>query len=365
MSAPLDEQPGREDRREEAAASMHVLVLMGGDSPEREVSLASGRAVSRALRSRGHAVEEAVVGSMADVLELPGLRQADLVFPALHGGFGEDGHLQAVLDVLGVAYALSGPLACALSMDKALTKRLMRGAAIPTPLSLLIQQEVASGGERGDRSAGKAPTAGPPAAAPEGEDPLVRLWQRVNDELAFPVVIKPNGAGSSHGVEIVHEAAGLPAAYARVAKTAAEVLIERYVPGREVTAAILFGRRLPLLEIRPRAGFYDYANKYTPGASEYLVPAPLHSPLYEQISDDALRLYDLLDCRGMARIDFRVDGDSYGCLELNTIPGLTETSLVPKAAAAVGIGFEDLVEDLCRFALADDSRAARHARGGP
>ena len=140
-----------------------------------------------------------------------------------------------------------------------------------------------------------------------------------------------------------------------------DVVLEKYIPGRELTATIFLGRRLPLLEIKPRQGFYDFANKYTPGASEYLVPAPVHSPLYEEISDDALRVYDLLECEGVVRIDFRLDGDAYYCLEVNTIPGMTDTSLVPKAAAAVGIGFGDMLEDLChtartRFRKGDGSR---------
>jgi D-alanine-D-alanine ligase len=129
------------------------------------------------------------------------------------------------------------------------------------------------------------------------------------------------------------------------------ILLERYVAGRELTAAILLGRRLPLLEIRPHDGFYDYGNKYTRGATDYLVPAPVHSPVYEAVSADALQLYDLLGCRGVARVDFRLDQDRHWCLEVNTIPGMTELSLVPMAAAAVGITFEALVEDLCRDAL--------------
>jgi D-alanine-D-alanine ligase len=171
----------------------------------------------------------------------------------------------------------------------------------------------------------------------------------------LPVAIKLNGAGSSVGVEIVEQAGRFDDAFGRVAAAAAgrtvEILLERFVPGRELTAAILLGRRLPLLEIRPRTGFYDFANKYTSGASEYLCPAPVDSPVYENIAADALELYDLLGCEGVARVDFRLDGDRHSCLEVNTIPGMTELSLVPKAAAAVGIGFDDLVVDLCRDAL--------------
>ena len=130
-----------------------------------------------------------------------------------------------------------------------------------------------------------------------------------------------------------------------------DILMEKFIPGRELAATIFLGRRLPLLEIQPGEEFYDYGSKYTVGASEYLVPAPVHSPLYEQISADALRVFELIGCRGLARVDFRLDGENYNCLEINTIPGMTETSLVPKAAAAVGIGFEHLVEDVCLAAL--------------
>ena len=155
------------------------------------------------------------------------------------------------------------------------------------------------------------------------------------------------------------------AAFERVAAAGGaclvDVLIEKFIPGRELTAAILLGRRLPLLEIRPRQGFYDYRNKYTAGASDYLVPAPVHSPVYEQMVGDALRLYELAGCRGMARIDFRLDGDNYYCLEINTIPGMTATSLVPKAAAAVGIGFAALVDDLCRAAVSPAGASGRRA----
>jgi len=320
--------------------SLHVLVLMGGDSPEREISLKSGAAVAGALAEAGHRAEAVDVPRVAAVVDLPALREADVVFPALHGGQGEDGHLQAVLDVLGVRYALSGPLASALAMNKGATKRIMRAAGIPTPQWLQVTWN--------HRSA---------EAATGGTDRLTveRVLERAVAELGFPLVVKLNDGGSSVGVEIVMSPSGFPDAFARVAATGVadqvDVLLEKFIPGRELTAAILLGRRLPLLEIKPSEGFYDYDNKYTAGASDYLVPAPVHSPLYEQISADALRLYELVGCRGVARVDIRLDGESYNCLEINTIPGLTATSLVPMAAEAVGIGVPELVEDLCRQAM--------------
>lgn len=320
---------------------LHVLVLMGGDSPEREVSLASGATIAEALAGAGHRVDAVDVPHVAAVADLEVLRAADVVFPALHGGQGEDGHLQALLDVLGVRYALSGQLASALAMDKGATKRIMRSAGIPTPAWLQITW---------NRRAAAAVTGGQTGLTVE------HVLERAAAELDFPLVAKLNGGGSSVGVEIVESPADFAEAFARVAAAGlgdeVDVLLEKYIPGRELTSAILLGRRLPLLEIRPRRGFYDYGNKYTAGASEYLVPAPVHSPLYEQIAADGLRLYELLGCRGVARIDFRLDGESYNCLEINTIPGMTATSLVPMAAAAVGIGFAELLEDLCRQALA-------------
>ncbi len=306
--------------------SLKVLVLMGGDSREREISLLSGAAVARALAGLGHVVEARTLARAADVLAMGDLRDWDVVFPALHGGMGEDGRLQALLDVLDVPYALSGHLASAVAMDKAATKRILRSADIPTPDWLLVTP---------DREG---------VAWPDRD----QLLKRVDAELGWPVVVKPNADGSSVGVRIVAQPSEFAVAFDEAAAGGRDVLLESYVPGRELTAAILLGRRLPLVEIVPHDGFYDFGNKYTAGASDYLCPAPVHSPLYERISGDARRAYDLLGCRGLARVDFRLDGSRYSCLEVNTIPGMTDTSLVPKAAAVVGIPFAALVDDLCR-----------------
>ena len=307
---------------------MKIVVLMGGNSSEREVSLSSGQAVAKGLRESGHEVEVVDIRSVAEVTRLPELAIADMVFPALHGGQGEDGHLQALLEVMEIPFALSGHTASALAMDKGSAKRIMRAAGIPTPDWLQITTPLGRGLS------------------------IEHIKERCHNELGFPVVVKLNGSGSSVGVEIVKEAGQFESVFTRIAKLGEQekldVLIEKFIPGRELTATIFLGRRLPLLEIRPREGFYDYENKYTEGANEYLVPAPVHSPVYENISADALRVFELIGCQGVARADFRLDGDDYYCLEINTIPGMTENSLVPKAAAAVGISFSALVDDLCR-----------------
>jgi D-alanine--D-alanine ligase len=338
---------------------LQIVVLMGGDSPEREVSLASGRAVARALRQRDHQVEAIEIANVAQVYQLPAVRDADVVFPVLHGGEGEDGHLQALLELMKVPYALSGPLASALAMNKAAAKRMMRGAGIPTPAWLLVTWDRVTGRPRA--LSGKED---PAHGRRDQECSVEHIRLRVCEELDFPLVIKPNECGSSVDVMIVQDSADFAAAFEKVAARNRNILLEQFIPGRELTAAIFLSRRLPLVEIRPHDGFYDYDNKYTPGASEYLVPAPVHSPIYEQISDDALRLFDLMECRGVARVDFRLNGDDYYCLEVNTIPGMTDTSLVPMAAQAVGIGFDALMEDLCRAARARPAASGKARADG-
>jgi len=319
---------------------LRIIVLMGGESRERDVSLASGRAVVQGLIDAGHDVEGRELARVSDVLTMTDLAAADVVFPALHGGAGEDGRLQAVLDLMGATYALSGPVASGLAMDKAACKRLMRGAGIETPDWLHISGD----GCPGDRSHDQRDVQ-------LADIDLAALARRAGTELGWPVIAKPNRDGSSVGIRLIDDEEGFPEAVEAVAAEGQSILLERYVPGRELTATIFMGRRLPLIEIRPHEGFYDYANKYTAGACEYLCPAPVHSPVYERISDDAQRLFDLIGCRGVARVDFRLDGDTYSCLEINTIPGMTTLSLVPKAAQVVGIGFPDFLTDLCRDAI--------------
>ncbi len=323
---------------------MNITVLMGGNSPEREISLLTGKAVEKALKEAGHQVQAIDIESVASVLAMPELKNSDIIFPALHGGQGEDGHLQALLDILNIPYTLSGAAASALAMDKSSSKRVMRSAGIPTPdwLQVSWDRQSEHSGTLISRNAVEGLT-------------LDRIFERASQELGFPVVIKLNGAGSSVGVAIVNKPNQFEVSFTEVVDAADEpqidLILEKFIPGRELTATILLGRRLPLLEIRPKEGFYDFENKYTTGASDYLVPAPVHSPIYEQISADALRVFELIGCRGVARVDFRLDGDNYYCLEINTIPGMTEHSLVPKSAAAVGIGFSALADDLCRAAL--------------
>ena len=289
-----------------------VAVLMGGKSGEREVSLRSGAAVAVALRETGHdALPIDVTGNLVSNLSEI-CRDTDVVFNALHGRYGEDGCVQGLCELLRVPYTHSGVLASALAMDKVVSKRLFLEAGIPVPYG-----EVFSPGE----IRGRAPT-------------------------SRPYVVKPINEGSSLGVHIVREGEKWPVAKEERGDDE-PLLVEDYVPGRELTVAIMEERSLEVLEIKPVQGFYDYDAKYTKGSVEYVIPAVVPKSIREEVLRFALLAHQTLGCRGVTRADFRYDGSSGGLglrlLELNTQPGLTPTSLVPEIAAHVGIEFQRLV----------------------
>ena len=300
-----------------------VAVLMGGWSAEREVSLSSGRECAKALAERGYAVRSVDVGRDPAALLAALTPRPDAVFNALHGRGGEDGTIQALLDLLGIPYTHSGLLASAVAMDKPMAKAVFAAAGLP-----LAEGRVAS---RAELAAG---------------DPLPR-----------PFVVKPVNEGSSVGVRIVREndnswsveAARWPFA---------EALVEAFVPGREITVAVMGARALGVCEIRPRGSFYDYTAKYGAGGSDHLVPAPIHPQAYAAALDIALRAHRALGCRGVSRADLRYD-DTKGepgrlvLLEVNTQPGMTPTSLVPDLARHVGIDFSDLVAWMVESAACD------------
>jgi D-alanine-D-alanine ligase len=329
---------------------MTIAVLLGGTSAEREVSLASGLAVIRALRERGHdtvaidtargfvpreregdllpegihaAPPEDVSAALSpyEIGEIPELRRADVAFLALHGGIGEDGTLQALLDLLGIPYTGTGPLGSGIAMDKDVSKRLLRDAEIPTLPWRVVR-------------------------APDfAYDP-----DAIREKVTFPCVVKPSRQGSSVGLTVVERMEDLDEAVALAARYDSEVMIERYVRGRELTVSIVGDRPLPPVEIRPKKGIYDYESKYTPGMTEYLCPAPLEGEATAQAQMYAFRAFRVLKLRGYARIDFILAQDQLFCLEANTLPGMTATSLLPKAAAAVDIDFPTLCERIVTLA---------------
>ena len=337
---------------------MKVALLMGGRSSEREISLRTGRGIAQALRTLGHEVlavdaangrllpagEEEKAALPAEVVShLPAsttsaiahadaVNQADVVFVALHGGAGEDGTIQALLELAGKPYTGSGVLASALAMDKAMTKRIFEHAGIPTPKWMLVR-----GGE------------GMPAVDAGALG-------------GYPLVVKPNTEGSTVGLTIVVQPEDLPEALQLAAQYGPDVMIEQYIPGRELTVAVLGDEALPVVEIRPQGGHYDYESKYTAGRSDYSCPADLPEPLAARIRELGLKAARALGCRGVVRVDVRLSpkNEPY-FLEVNTIPGMTPTSLVPMAARAAGMSYDDLVSRMLELALADRRRRSQRA----
>jgi len=281
---------------------------MGGVSHEREISLKTGAAILKALQEGGyHAVG---IDVSADIVKRLLEERIDAAFIALHGRWGEDGTVQGLLELLRVPYTGSGVLASALAMHKIKAKEIFLFQGIPTPEFITLQE----GGLE--------------------EPPFPPPW-----------VVKPASEGSTIGVGIVTDREGLEKAIRTAQGYDQQVLVEQFIEGKELTVGILKGEPLPVIEIAPRGGFYDYEAKYSPGMTEYLCPAPISEGKQKEVQGVSLRAYHALGCRGCARVDLRLsEGGEAFVIEVNTVPGMTETSLVPKAAAHVGISFPHLVE---------------------
>ena len=295
-----------------------VAVLMGGQSAEHEISIRSGRAVWTALIQKGYdaiplEVDSSVVGRLREA-------RGQIAFIALHGPGGEDGTIQGMLEVLRIPYTGSGVQACAVAMDKAMTKVLLKQSGMPVPRGFVREER--------DR-----------------RKPLP-------DGFKAPLVVKPVSQGSTLGITIVRKSRdlqkGLDAAFAY----GPSALIEEYIAGRELTVGILNDQPLPVVEIIPRGGFYDFAAKYTPGATVYKAPAPLPGRTVKLLQALALQAHHRLGCKGATRVDFRLDrkGRPF-LLEINTVPGMTETSLLPMAAKAARLSYEDMVEAILQSAI--------------
>ncbi len=312
---------------------MMITVLYGGEGPEREVSLRSGAAVTSAFAERGRDVTAADLRRKEDLFALLDEGSVEFAFIALHGGWGEDGTLQAALEMAGVPFSGSGHAACALAMDKTASKALFRWKGISVPKGI----EVVRG--RGVRDL--------------LDDPhMPALLER-----SGKLVVKPCCSGSTVGVSILTGTDRLAEALEDAFRYDPRVLVEEYVAGRELTVTVYekdgVPRCLPVIEIQPVTGFYDYSSKYTPGASEYLVPAPLSEFVLRRVESASLAAHAALGCAAYGRVDLRLDEDGFpSVLEVNTVPGMTATSLVPKAAAAAGISFGEFLEEVVESSLA-------------
>ena len=342
---------------------MNIVVLMGGLSPERDVSLTSGSLIANALIRKGHRVclldvylgtqlsEKGLdecfltepypaysVGEQVPDLQaikqmsgngdakiganvIPLCKYADVVFLALHGDMGENGQLQATLDSFGIRYTGSGYVGSLLAMDKDLSKKMLVGAGVPTPAWTLV-------------------------------DLACELPTDVPAEVGYPCVVKPCSGGSSVGVSMVDNASELANALQAAAKYERYVLVEKRIVGRELTVGIVDGDVLPAIEIIPKQGFYDYANKYQGGKTLEICPAPIDDATRDTAAALTRRAFDALRLGGYARFDWMLDPDSgLWCLEANTLPGMTPTSLLPQMADAVGIDYDSLCEKLVLLAL--------------
>ncbi len=296
-----------------------IGVLMGGISAEREISLSTGEAIAKALKDRGYEVCLIDVGH--DIVERLISHRIRVAFIALHGRFGEDGTIQGMLEMMRIPYTGSGVLASALSMDKIMSKYVFTAQGIPTPAYQILQ-------------------------ANEGaQEALEKL------DFPFPIVVKPASEGSTIGVVIVQDKEGLVEAIEHARQYDHRLLVEEYIKGKEITLSVLNGQPLPIIEIAPKGGFYDYRAKYTKGETEYIMPPRLPFMAQEAAERAGLNAYKALGCEGCARVDMMADerGKVF-ILEVNTMPGMTETSLVPKAARFAGIDFPELVEKILKGA---------------
>jgi D-alanine-D-alanine ligase len=324
-----------------------VALLVGGTSPEREVSKLSGHSIYNALITLGYktvlvdpaygknqpkkteeffAKKNFRTVSNKNYLEAINSKlfdTVDIAFLALHGKWGEDGTIQSLLELKGIKYTGSNVVTSALAMDKLMSKILFRHYDINTPSWIVVEKQ----------------------------DSEIIIQKKIRESFGYPCVVKPNDQGSTVGLTICMNSNGLPKALKIAQKFSNRVLIEEYISGHEVTVGVLDQKPLPVLEIKPKHKIYDYRCKYTSGMSIYEVPANIPEQVKVELQTQALKAYNALGCRVYARMDFRLSNDfkTY-CLEANTLPGMTSTSLVPKMAKAVGISFEELIDKIIKLA---------------
>ena len=326
-----------------------VALLVGGTSPEREVSKMSGKGILQALKALQYPTiiidpayglnqpkEEDKFFLEKDFAEMSNrncidainsglLDNVDIVFSALHGKWAEDGTIQSLLELRGLKYTGSKVLASALAMDKEMSKVIFRQAGVKTADWFTVNSRTF--------------------------EPIL-IADQIKQEIGFPCIIKPNDQGSTVGLKFVKDESEVEEGIILAQQYSTKALIEKYIPGRELTVAVLINEALPVLEIVPKSGLYDYKSKYTSGMSEYIVPAKIPDDVAIKAKQQALTVFHSLGCEGYARVDFRLDNDNeLYCLEVNTLPGMTPLSLVPKAAKAVGISFDELIKRIIQQAL--------------
>jgi D-alanine-D-alanine ligase len=326
-----------------------VALLVGGTSPEREVSKMSGKGILQALKALQYPTlivdpayglnqpkdekqfflekdfTEVSNRNCIDAINSELFNDVEVVFSALHGKWAEDGTMQSLLEFRGLKYTGSKVSASAFAMDKDISKTVFKQVGISTANWFTV---ISNSFEPG------------------------LIADKIKQEIGFPCIIKPNDQGSTVGLKLVKDESEVEEGIALAQQYSSKVLVEKYIAGREITVSILGYEALPVLEVVPQSGLYDYKSKYTSGMSEYIVPAHIHDKVTQEAQRQALVAFNSLGCEGYARVDFRLnDQNEVFCLEVNTLPGMTPLSLVPKAAKAVGISFEDLIDRIIKLAL--------------
>lgn len=296
---------------------LKIGVIAGGISSEREISLATGREIYNSLLRSGY---KAVFIDFKDEI-CSKLKKINLAFLALHGKYGEDGTVQGLLELLRVPYTGSGVLSSAMAMDKIISKKMFEYENIPIPEYIIVEKD--------------------------DDIYISELNLKINEKFGYPVIVKPSREGSTIGVNIINNINELDSGVKKALNYDRRILVEEFIFGKLLTVSIIGEKpfALPIIEIKPKSGFYDYKSKYTSGLTDYIVPAPLEKKISEYIKELALKSHQKLRCSGISRVDLILDNNSnVYILELNTMPGMTPTSLVPKAAEAAGINFDFLVE---------------------
>ncbi|MGK9476520.1 D-alanine--D-alanine ligase family protein [Melioribacter sp. OK-6-Me] len=330
-------------------SEIKIVLLVGGVSTERKVSKASGKSIYSALKNLNYNVslidpaygltqpaEEELffadedvaplsVQNYIDIVNSEAFDNIDVAFLALHGKWGEDGRIQSLLEMRNIKYTGSGVLSSSLAMNKYMAKIMFQHYDVKTPRWFIVSRK---------------------------DNNVELIKKKIEKFFGLPCVVKPNDEGSTVGISICREYVSLEGAINRAFEYSDNVLIEEFIPGRELTVGIFENRALPVLEIIPRSGFYDYESKYTSGKSDYIVPANIPENVARHIQSQALLAYNSVGCRQYARVDFRMTEDFKAyCLEINTLPGMTSTSLFPKMANAIGISFEELIDRIVKSAL--------------
>jgi D-alanine-D-alanine ligase len=287
--------------------TMKIGVLLGGKSSEREISLKSGEAVLHSLKRGGY--KAIAVDASKNLIDTLKKGKIQVAFIALHGRWGEDGTVQGLLEMMGIPYTGSGVVGSSMAMDKTVMKLIFATAGIPTPKYMII-------------------------------------YNGKGTSFPLPYVVKPANEGSSVGISVVKKKQEALAALEEALKYDSKLLIEEFVKGQEITVAVINGKTLPVIEVRPKSGFYNFEAKYEKGKTEYIIPAEISSAMAKKASDIALTVYKTFNLSGSARIDMLIKGKTPLVIDINTSPGMTETSLVPKAWAYTGRTFDELVEEI-------------------